>query len=250
MRRLGLSLVILADLLVSTPSLAAKKDYKGLFGSYRREKFTENEARSTDFGFDVMLSTLFPVSSVAESTEDRTTGASPMPSSNFFNVEGNLFFTLDYNWQIYASVGYFNFDTRRENTIFTQANRPLFQQFEMTAMPVVAGVKYRFSEEDIVPYVGLGVGMAFVTRKAGYDYSALSDEEKTNCVAGQIVGGVEFYFHSRAGIRLEVGAYNFRLGARTFDPTAPSGNANNNPIIVYSANPWLVRYASGIFILL
>ena len=28
---------------------AAKKDFTGIFGSYRREKFTENEGNKTDF---------------------------------------------------------------------------------------------------------------------------------------------------------------------------------------------------------
>ncbi len=250
MGRLGIFLLLLVDVFFSSSSFAAKKDFKGLFGSYRRERFIENEARSTDFGFNVMLSTLFPVNPIVSSTESASVGASAMPSSNFFNVEGELFFSLDYNWQIFSNFGYFSFDTRRENTIFTQATRPLFQTFEMSAVPVTLGVKYRFGEDDIVPFVGVGIGVAWTTRKGGFDYDANAvDEEKKNCIVGQVMAGLEFYFHSRAGIRLEAGAYNFRLPERTFDYSRGAGVANH-PIEVYNANPWLIRYSSGIFILL
>ena len=202
MRRIGISLLILAEVFVSSASFAAKKDFKGLFGNYRREKFTENEARDNEFGMDIMLSTLFPLTGIVSSTEDRTQGATNMPSSNFFNVEGNVFFTLDYHWQIFGNFGYYFFDTRKENTIFTLPDKPQFQQFEMTAIPLLLGVKYRFSTDDIVPYVGVAAGISMVRRKAFYDYSTLSYEENVNAVSGQVIGGIEFYFHPRAGLRL------------------------------------------------
>jgi len=250
MGRFRISLFILAEVLLCSSSFAARKDFKGLFGNYRREKFTENEANPTDVGFDLMLSTLFPVSSIVESTESATAATTAMPSSNFFNVEGNVFLSLDYNWELYGSVGSFSFDTRRENTAYGSYQQPLFHQFEMSAIPVTLGMKYRFSEEDIVPYIGLGVGMSWVTRKGGYDYDRNAvDQENINAIVGQLVGGVEFFFTSRAGIRLEVGAYHFRLPSRTFNYSQGVG-VSGHPIMVYQANPWLVRYASGIFILL
>lgn len=228
----------------------ARKDYKGLFGSYRREKFTENEANFSDIGLDVILSTMFPLSSMVASTEDRNAGPSAMPFSHFFNVEGNIFVTIDYNWEIFAGAAYLNWDTRRENTVFTQATEPTFQLAEVEAIPLTAGVKYRFSQDDIVPYVGIGAGMAFVKRQSGYDYAAQLDTvERRSAVALQVLAGFEFFFTSRAGLRLELSAYNLRLPSLLHDPSAPSGSATANPIMVHAANPWMLRYASGIFIL-
>lgn len=243
-------LIAIGVLGISQSALAAKKDFKGLFGSYRREKFTENEARSSDFGIDLMLSTLMPVSPIVSSTESRTTGLTPMQGAMFFNVELNAFLSLAYNWEIYASIGHYSYETRKENSVRTDPELPLFHQFEMTAIPAVLGLKYRFSTDDLVPYVGAAVGMSYVRRKGFYDYNNVTfDEEFTTAVTAQVVAGIEFYFSSRAGLRLETSAMYFRLPSRTFDPSGPSGSAANFPIITYEGNPWLVRYASGIFIL-
>ena len=54
-------LLLLLAFFIAADAFAEKKDFKGLFGSYRREKFTENEGNSTDFGVDLSLSTLLPV---------------------------------------------------------------------------------------------------------------------------------------------------------------------------------------------
>ncbi|MFM8313527.1 MAG: hypothetical protein ACKOA8_04515, partial [Deltaproteobacteria bacterium] len=74
---------------------AAKKDFKGLFGSYRREKFTENEGNSTDFGMDLMLSTLLPVTSVVKSAQNESTPSvfDSLNYATFFNIEASFWFT-------------------------------------------------------------------------------------------------------------------------------------------------------------
>jgi hypothetical protein len=76
----------------------AKKDFKGLFGSYRREKFTENEARSMAFGADLMLSTLFPVTDMVRSQEDTSGTSAPLNYSVFYNVETSLWMSWQYHW--------------------------------------------------------------------------------------------------------------------------------------------------------
>lgn len=227
----------------------AKKDFKGLFGSYRREKFTENEARSTDIGIDILLSTLIPVTPIVKSHEDptRASAGDPMYYATFFNLETTLFFTLDYHFMIYGNIGYYTYETRKENTVRTDPTLPLFHQFEMTAIPVIGGVKYRFGMEDIVPYVGIGAGMAFIRRKGFYDYNdAQFNEEKLSVLAAQLTFGLEFYFSPRSGIRLEAGAHYFKLPTKTFDTL---GTPANFPVIIYQANPWSMRYASGLFFL-
>lgn len=227
----------------------AKKDFKGLFGSYRREKFTENEARSTDFGVDLMLSTLLPLMPIVKSSEDPTRQSSgePMSYSTFFNFETTFFFTLMYHWQFFANIGYYTYEARKENTTRTDPSLPLFHQFEMDAIPLIGGVKYRFGTDDIVPYVGAGVGVAYVRRKGSYDYNDQQfNEEFLNALCGQIIFGIEFYFSARAGIRLETSAHYFKLPAKTFDTLGTPGNF---PIILYQGNPWSMRYASGLFFL-
>lgn len=234
---------------LSEAAFAAKRDFKGLFGSYRREKFTENEARSSDFGVDLMLSTLLPMTPLVSSVETTGGALQPMQTSTFFNVELNFFYTIAYNWEIYASIGHYDYETRKENTVYTQVEKPLFHQFEMSAVPLILGLKYRFSTDDIVPYVGMGLGMSYVRRKGFYDYSlATYDEEFSTAITAQVHAGVEFYFSSRAGLRLEMSSLYIRLPARQFDPTG-TGNIGSLPIITYEGNPWLIRYASGFFIL-
>ena len=131
-----LSILLLLGL--STPSLAARKDFKGLFGSYQRDKFTENEANDSDWGVDLSLSSLIPVTSVVNSTSTTGAAGDAMRFSTFFNVEGSLLFSLAYNWQLYASVGYFSYDTRKEINNGS-LNQALFHQFDFKAIPVLLG---------------------------------------------------------------------------------------------------------------
>lgn len=228
---------------------AAKKDFKGLFGSYRREKFIENEARSTNFGMDFLLSTLVPVSPIIKSQEVRGGDLANLQFATFFNLEAAFFFTLNYHWEIFANVGWYKYDTRKENKNSNPA-QPEFHQFEMEAHPIIAGIKYRLATDDIVPYVGAGVGFSYVRRKGFHDKdnptNNLFDQEFSNAITGQILAGLEFFFHPQVGIRLEAAAYYFRLNQRSFDT---GGDPANHPILLYQANPWLVRYASGVFIL-
>lgn len=249
MKRTILSLLILAF----ASEAFAKKDFKGLFGSYRREKFTENEGKSSDFGFDLMLSTLLPVSPLVKSIETRGASAENLSYSTFFNVEANLFLTLNYHWELYTNVGYYNYETRKENAL-TRTDpslqpTPIFHQFELTAFPVILGVKYRLSREDIVPYIGAGAGFAFCKRKGSYDNDpagAKSNTDSQSALAAQATLGLEFFFDARAGIRLEMSGMYLGLSERTYDY---GGSAAINPILVYQPNPWTVRYASGIFFL-
>jgi len=241
---------VLLELTLCVPSFAAKKDFKGLFGSYRREKFTENEARSTSFGVDFMLSTLFPLTPIVSSAESRSVGLTPLSSSSFFNFEASFFLTLNYNFELFANVGIYTYETRKENTERNDPSLPLFHLFEMDAYPMVLGVKYRLSTDDIVPYIGAGMGLAYVRRKGFYDNSpGTMDQEFSTVLTGQVTVGLEFFFSSNAGIRLESSAMFFKLPERTFDPSGPSGNPAFLPILSYQANPWLIRYASGIFVL-
>jgi len=233
----------------------AKKDFKGLFGSYRREKFTENEANSSDFGMDIMLSTLLPLSPLVKS-EETTRGAegSPMHYATFFDIEASFFYTLNYHFELFANIGYYTYETRKENTVFTQAELPLFQQFEMDVIPLVLGVRYRLTTDDIVPYIGAGAGPAYVRRKGYYDYSpVLFKEQFMNVLAAQILVGVEFFFASNAGIRLEMAAHYLRLPADSYDAlgssAAPGSAVGQLPILNFQSNPWSIRYASGIFFL-
>jgi len=232
---------------LASPVLAARKDFKGLFGSYQREKFTENEAHDSDWGLDLSLSSMLPVSSVATSITTNGGSASPMRYSTFFNVEGSLLFSLDYHWQFYASTGYFSYDTRKE-TSNNSAAKALFHMFDLKAIPVILGVRHRFSVEDIVPYLGLGVGISRVTRKGSYDISGSAVNERIdNAVTGQLQGGLEFYFSPRAGLRLEIAAHYMKTPEFNFD-SAGTGSVDL-PDIIYQPNIFSVRYSSGLFFL-
>ncbi len=244
-RHRGIAFVTFLILVISDISFAARKDFKGLFGSFRREKFSENEAHSTDFGVDLLLSTMLPMSALATSTERTTDAYSPLATSTFFNVEGNFFVTFNYNWQIFANVGWYNYDTRKQNTIYTENSQPTYQQFEMEAVPLLLGVKYRFSTDDIVPYVGFAAGISHVRRKAFYDYSSISLQDINDVASAQAIFGVEFYFSSQAGIRLETSAFYMKLPTNTLN----QGSLPTNPIINMEANPIMIRYASGVFFL-
>jgi hypothetical protein len=247
--RFGGILILFSHLILSTHALAAKKDFKGLFGSYRREKFTENEGREFDFGVDLMLSTLIPISPIVSGTTDRSVAASPLPSSDFFNVEASFFFSFWYNWEIFLSSGYYSFNTRQQIATNPNPSLPIFQQFEMDTIPVILGIKYRFGADDIVPYIGVGAGISRVHRIASYDYQPIQDESTQTVLTAEAIVGLEFYFSSRAGFRLETSAYYLAVPGGSYDPTAPSGNAALSPIFVYQQNPILLRYASGLFFL-
>lgn len=244
------NLFLILLLVASSQIFAARKDFKGLFGSYKREKFVENEGRKSDLGVDILLSTLFPVTTMATSSERQAgapTTALPYQSMNYatyFNLEGNVFYTLNYNWEMYLNIGWMNYETRKQNTQSGTTETPHFHQFELSALPVVLGVKYRLSMDDFVPYVGAGAGLAQVTRKSTFDYGTVADEEKNMVLTFQAVVGVQFYFTSRAGLRLETGAQLFNVSERVAD-----NGATIFPSLKYQGGLWSVRYASGIFIL-
>lgn len=250
MKRTILCLLIL----VSGSEAFAKKDFKGLFGSYRREKFTENEGKSSDFGVDLMLSTLLPVTSMVKSQESRGGAIEDLSYSTFFNVEGSMFLTLNYHWEIFTNFGYYNYETRKENALTRNSlpDTPIFHQFELTAFPIILGAKYRLSREDIVPYIGAGAGFAFCKRKGSYDNDPSgikTDTDSQSVLAAQVTLGLEFFFDSRAGIRLEMSGMYLGLPERIYDYGKGTGSVAINPILVYQKNPWTVRYASGIFFL-
>jgi outer membrane protein W len=228
----------LIALCLAAETYAAKKDFKGLFGSYRRERFTENEARPTDYGMDILLSTLLPITSVVNSNETpgATTGT-PMSYATFFNVESSFFFTLNYNWQLYLNFGYYSYDTRRQNSGAAQ-----FQMFTMEAIPVVLGAKYRFGTSDIVPYIGGGIGGVYSYRKGFFDYVNSYNEVSGWGLAAQLSGGAEFYISARTGIRLEVAAMYMGLSGKNYTTAT-------YPSILYQPNNFAVRYASGVFFL-
>lgn len=237
---------IFCFLALSLPLSAANKDFKGLFGSYQREKFTENEAHDSDWGMDISLSSLLPVTSVVNSTTTAGADGSAMRYSTFFNLEGSLLWSLAYHWQFYASIGKFSYDTRKENSNTNEANA-LFHQFEWSSIPILLGVRYRFGVDDIVPYFGLGAGVSRVTRKGFYDVAGSPvNEEVSNMLTGQVQGGVEFYFSPRAGLRLELSAFFFNAKKFTFD-----GGTDKSifPDIIYQPNVFSIRYASGLFFL-
>lgn len=242
---LSLALGFCADVYAAS----SKKDFRGLFGNYRREQYTENEAHSSDVGVDIQLSTLLPISPIVRSEE--TLGvATNLQYTTFFNLELGFFVSLAYHWELYGSLGYYSYDTRKQNsTASDPANPglPSFHQFEMTMIPAIAGVRYRFTTDDIVPYIGIGAGIAYTKRKGFYDYSDPTfHQQYLNVLVGQVQAGVEFYISSRAGIRLEMSAYFMNLPAFRFQPGATVALF---PAIVYQANPLSVRYSSGLFVL-
>ncbi len=218
-----------------------------MFGNYRREQYVENEGRSTDFGMDFNLSTLLPISSVVQSVEIQGGSAAALKYAAFFNFELGFFLSLNYHWELYASLGYYTYESRKENTVFTDTSLPLFHQFEMMMIPIIGGLRYRFTTDDIVPYIGFGLGMAYTKRKGFYDYSDPTfHQQYLNTIVGQALAGVEFYISARAGIRLEMSAYFMNLPAYEY---VPGGVVTSFPALQYKANPWSVRYSSGLFVL-
>lgn len=242
-----LPLWILIALVVSEFAWA-KKDFRGLFGSYRRERFTENEGRDTDFGMDFNLSTLIPLNPLIKSRESAGGSENALANSTFFNLEASFFMSLWYKFQPYLTVGWYNYETRKQNQQNDQTNAalPLFHQFEMEAIPIILGVRYRFSREDFVPYVGFGAGYSFVRRKGFYDYDDRSVLDNSNVMTLNAVLGVEFYFASRMGIRLETSALYFNLKPVPYDT---GGLAQNHPVLYLQGSTWSIRYSSGLFIL-
>lgn len=243
MKRHHLSLICLWAFCFGFDALAANKNFKGLFGSYRREKFTENEANSTDFGVDLMLSTLLPVTGVVKSSENSSTTFNSLNYSTFFNVEASFWFSLGYNWAFYASIGNYSYESRKENSN-SSATEPLFHKFELNVVPGVAGIRYRLSDQDLVPYISLGVGMAYTHRQGIIEGLNSSDSEYKTVACGHGAVGLEFFFAPKAGLRVEASAYYFNLPQRTFDPQSVSF-----PTLQYQPNVWAMRYASGVFFL-
>ena len=151
---------------------------------------------------------------------------------------------------IYANVGKYSYESRKKNDSSTEA-LPVFHHFELDATPAIAGVRYRLSQDDIVPYISLGIGMAYVHRKGftegSTSNSALYTEEEYQTVAcGHGAAGVEFFFAPKAGLRVEASAYYMNLPERT---TEPGGTIGYRPKIQFQSNVWSLRYASGIFFL-
>jgi len=243
--RMKTLLLISALVFFASPLEAAKKDLKAIFGSYQREKFTENEARDSDWGVDLSLSSMLPITSVVNSITTAGGTSSPMRYSTFLNVEGSLLFSLAYHWQLYASTGYFTYDTRKENNSGNE-QQALFHLFDFHAIPFLLGVRYRFGVDDLVPYLGLGAGVSRITRKGYYDSGDEKNEETLNALTGQIQGGVEFYFSPNAGLRLELAAHLMKTPETKFDPP---GNISVNPDLIYQPNVFSLRYSSGLFYL-
>lgn len=231
-----------------TECFAAKRDFKGLFGSYRRERFIENEARSSDFGMDFMLSTLMPISPIVSSQETTNGSFEPLYYAAFFNAEMSFLFSINYHFETFLNVGYYGYETRKENKAINdqQPLNPRFHAFELTAVPIILGLRYRLSTEDLVPYLGAGLGMTHVRQKASYlQDSTTRDEKELNAITGELMVGCEFYFSSRAGVRLEIAGYLFNFPGDTFTPG--SGTPEVLPNFQYTQSPILIRYASGLF---
>lgn len=253
MKRFLIFFTGVALLLTSTPAFASKKDFKGLFGSYKRERFVENEARESDMGIDLGLSTLLPMTDVVRSSTSRGDAGAPLYYATFFNVEASFLYSLWYNWQFYASISNFSYDTRHENPNPTgdQTQYPVFHEAEFQATPILAGVRYRFSTEDIVPYIGVGAGMSMVRRKASFDNSTiLNGEDKSSVLTAQLQAGLEFYVSPRAGIRLEVSGYYMQAKQYTYDVyNGSGGNLDTHPLVIFQPNVFSMRYSSGFFYL-
>lgn len=244
----ALLLGLFFEVLIGTEAFAAKKDFKGLFGSYRREKFTENEAGSGEIGVDLLLSTLLPVTPLIQSQEAVNGPVSSLNYATFFNLEGALTYSLTYNWVLSLSAGYFNYDTRKvtAQSVVVNAAKPTFHEFTMTSTPILLGVRYRLSQNDIVPYIGIGAGVSLIKQRGFFDSSTQSKTRVFNSITGQIVGGFEFYFAAKAGIRMEAAAYFMKMDSEVFDSGAPPADL---PYLHFKGNVWSVRYASGIFFL-
>lgn len=240
-------LIVVLAVSFAPAAVAQKKDFKGMFGSFQRERFTENEARDTAFGMDLLLSTLLPLGPLVKSIESTGGPENNLYYSTFFNVETAFHVSFSYRYVAYLSLGFFSYQTRKQNALPDTQNLPLFHEFELDAYPIVLGGKYRFSQSDIVPYIGAGAGIAYVRRKGGHDHKATVFDERrsTNLVVhGQV--GLEFFIAANAGIRLEASAMMMKL-----DPFTYVGGSQLpvTPTLVYQKDPLFVRYASGIFLL-
>lgn len=254
LNRVGASLGVLLVLFhFVTEYAVAKKNFKGLFGSYRREKFTENEGNDSDWGADIILSTLYPLSSMANSTTSVASGSSvAMPKTISFDVELNLYKTFGYNTMVFFNIGHYSYDSRQQ----TQAQATTdennndvsaitqYNNLATTIIPLMLGIKYRFSRSDFVPYLGASAGISLMSRKITYNYSNLSHEDSTTPLTFQGFGGFEFFFAPGAGLRVELGVWT---------ALAPEVVKNTNSAavesIIFPSNPLAVRYASGVFFL-
>ncbi len=150
-----------------------------MFGSYRREKFTENEGNPTDIGVDLMLSTLFPLSPIVKDVESTGGAANALNYSAFFNVEGSVFVTLAYNWEIFLNAGYFSYDTRKQNQA-SSATQPVFTQFTLSAIPLSFGREVSFRPRGHRPLRwAWSWDRAHFDRKGFYDNNSTLIDDKT-----------------------------------------------------------------------
>ncbi len=230
----------------------AEKDFKGLFGSYKPPKFVENEGRDSDFGINFLLSTLIPVTSLVKTYGGTDNLALESPHfATFFNFEIEPYFTVSYNWEFFARIGYYSYGTERQHGIDTDVvpdgnvDAYQFHYFDMTAIPMMIGARRRFGRDDVVPYIGWAGGIVYTERKGSYGYDPSTDITSNIAPMYELMVGAEFFFGSRAGIRVEIGGGQMLLDKRTYD----SGFAGL-PKFEHQNAPIFMRYSSGLFILL
>jgi hypothetical protein len=242
-----LCLFVFVLTLFCTESFGAKdnRGVKALFGTYKREKFTENEARYSDIGTEILLSTMYPLGSLVRA-RDGASAFADMQSSLFFNGEINVFFTLNYSWQFLITGGYYSFETRQQFSVpFGSQNIAAFRFYNFETIPILAGVKYRMGTGDIVPYVGVSGGINLYTSKYSFDYSTQTIVKRGMAPTIQAAFGVDFYVTPRIGLKVELAGYMMLIPADS-NTIVVSPNTHD---FTTSANPISVRYASGIFIL-
>ncbi len=220
----------------------AQEPLRGFLGSYR-EKYTENAARDFQFGVGVQAGSLFPVSAVVTSSPTGSTLSTPYQYNASFNLEGEIHFSLAYPFQLFVQGGYSTYSARQAMP-GTSGTSIEFQEFSLGALPLLAGVRYRFSRGDIVPYIGLAAGVTQIERKGYFDFNPALLQETLWVATLEGALGLEFYFAEYGGLRLEVSGYYWGLPQTQF---SPSGVANT---ITFLPSFVAVRYASGLFFLL
>lgn len=252
-RPLGLyapyGLIVFSLLLFVEAAFGLTKNFKGLFGSYHQEKYIENEGNFSDLGFEILMSTIFPLEPVVKTSQQFGYDGTPMQYTTFFNGEAQVSFSLGYNFEFFGGIGYYSYDTREVNAEYPSSSGALqYQRFSMSMVPVFGGVRYRFSSDDIVPYLGVAAGESLVTRTGYYDYTSVESVSNFWAPMGMVLTGIEFYISSRVGIRLEASAAYFALPSDNFDPGGLS--LATYPMFNFDYGLWTLRYASGIFFLL
>lgn len=232
----------------ATSSFGAKRNFKGLFGSYKQEKFIENEAES-GFGLNLALSTLIPISPYVKSSNSLAETPTALHFATYFNFEAEITYALKYKWVPFLRVGYMVYETRKQSTeasTFTP-KAPVFHNVKLISIPLMGGIRYRFGRDDIVPFIGIAGGIYFIDRATTYDGSNLDDQQTFTRPAGELGGGFEFFFSRTAGLKLEIAVQYLNISEDIVNKNP--GNPANNPIVTYQANPISLRYAGGIFML-